>query len=206
MVTVALSTTNARKNTLYMSYLPESIRTAIYNLGVYHTYQRYLQIYSQMLELLHVDNKYVPSLEYMALSVRSLQVQLMYKIKELIKNCTFILDRSLLSSYLYSKTLTKNHNISDHHYVTNLEPKMAFFITSAKDTEVAQNVSSLQTYDRIKNINDLLYNKLYQLECEVEDFKKRYPLVLIREDKEVSGEANTDANTEYIKKIVNSML
>lgn len=205
LVTVAISSTSATKNTLYMSYLPDTVRSVIYNMGIFHTYQKFIKLYEEALNLLYVDNKYCPVIEYMAISVRSLQLQLMIKLKQVLR-CNIILDRSLLSSYLYSKTLTKDQNISDYAYVTNMEPIHSFFITSAKDIQVTKSVTSLKTYDRVKNINDQLYNKLYQLQCDVPNFKKLCKLKIIRESDDLTAEENLKKNLEYIKTILDDIL
>lgn len=205
VVALALSNTSVSKNTLYMSYLPDAVRSVVYNLGLFHTYQKFVKIHEEALNLLYVDNRYSPIIEYMTLAVRSLQVQLIKKLKELL-NCTIILDRSVFSSYLYSKTLTKDKNLADHSYVTKMQPLKSFFITSCKKLQIQKSSTSLKTYDQVKNINELLSQKIYDLESTVENFRFVFPVVLIREDSDKSNEESLTENMAIIKQHINEIL
>lgn len=204
VIAIALSATSVSKNVLYMSYLPDPVRTMIYNLGLFHTYQKYVKVYEEALNILYVDNKYCPVIEYMTLSVRSLQIQVIKKLKSVL-NCVIILDRSAFSSYLYSKTLTKDENLSDFTYITKMRPLKAFFITSCRALEIKKGITSLKTYDRVKNINEQLYQKIYALECTIPDFKTVFPLVIVQQPYQQAADTNMSKNLTLIKAHLNQI-
>lgn len=202
IISIALSSTSASKNTLYMSRLPDAIRARIHSLGLYHVYQTYVKLFSETLETLYVDPSVCSVIQYAALAVRQLQVKLIRALKAKL-NCVIILDRSLFSSYLYTKTLTKDANLSDYVFFTNMRPLKLFFITSSRQKEQEKSHQAWQTYDNLKNMNQQLYQKLYDLECVVPDFKD---LMTIVHEAGTPLDGDLDANMDFIKSHINQVL
>lgn len=179
VVTIALSSTSSTKNTLYMSRVPEYIRSKVYNLGIYHTYQYCLGLFSKILDCLYLDSKLISVISVLTASMRELQLNLITQIKTLF-NCLIILDRSLLTTYLYAKTVSKDTEFLDRSFIKKMIPKKIFFITSSKKVEKNLAFRDFSAYDNFKRFNFLLSSTLISLAAKDLELKKK--LVIIREE------------------------
>lgn len=164
---VVLSTLDPTVTRLFLNRIPQNLRRKILNIGLFHTYLKVQQNFRSILEQLCLSKEYRPYMELFFSAMRSIETDLLKQISDLGVLC--ILDRSLVSNYLYAKIITENQKVQwnwDQIYnLREFKPYYSFFIHSLSDKPTSFNLGSM--YDTEEGINQSLRGVLPLIKKDV---------------------------------------
>lgn len=172
--TFILSDTNvtAMKNQFYK--LPEFVKRKILETGIFNQYVAAVCMTRQILKELSILNSNHKAILCFITSVRNITAKLINKIKESNYDIQIILDRSVLSSYMYYKVLSRstldevsNYDI-DKHYVLEFQPNICFFVKTPK-VVVEREEDELGYIDEtMRQEDNILYDNIVTINGDLE--------------------------------------
>ena len=188
---VVISTLDPTVTKLFLNKIPQNIRSKILNIGLFHTYLRVQEQFRSILEELCISKEYRPYMQMFFSALRSIQTDLLTELSRL--GILVLLDRSMISNYLYVKALTQhqkgNWDWSELYNLDEFRPYFSFYV-HAKDLPGSFKLGSM--YDSEEGINDSLRTMLPFV-------KKKVPLV------ELDSVNTFEQNMEIIRSTLSSI-
>jgi hypothetical protein len=155
--TVVLSM-NSEITRNFLNRIPNPLREKILNIGLFHTYLQVLDDVRSILKTLHVNQNYRLYIDSFLVCVRSIEIDLIKKLSGLGLLC--ILDRSIISDFLYSRSLLKDLKDYDRRRIllhaqydlAEFKPYASFYVHS-EDVVVDIKRGEIYDFDPQININ-----------------------------------------------------
>ena len=152
---MVLSTLDPVITKLFLNKIPQNLRSKILNIGLFHTYLKVQESFRKILEELCISKDYRPYMEMFFSATRCIETDLLHEISKL--GILVILDRSLISNYLYVNALShsqkSNWDWSESYNLDEFKPYFSFYVHSV-DHRDGFKFGSM--YDSEEGINDSL--------------------------------------------------
>lgn len=156
---VVISTLDPAVTRLFLNKIPQNLRSKILNIGLFHTYLKVQEHFRSILEELCISKQYRPYIQMFFSALRSIETDLLAELSRL--GILILLDRSMVSNFLYVKALTQNQKggweWDELYNLQEFKPYYSFYVHS-KDTKESFKLGSM--YDTEEGINDILRTML----------------------------------------------
>ena len=170
--TVVLSSTDQTIIKAFLLKIPVAIRDKVLSIGLFQLYLDLLKKTKEITCQLYLSPKYRAYLQCYMSSLRAVETDL---IKQLTKlGITVILDRSILSSWLYNECIGKSEKLAcswnELFNISDFRPTCAFFIHSVVPKDIPSVTVQTRLYDADPTIN-------YELRSTLPKLKKLCPML-----------------------------
>jgi len=189
--TVVLSAIDPQITLAFLMKTPVVIREKVLEIGLFHVYIDMVTRTREMMQKLYVSPYYRRYMEYYFCSLRSIEADLIQKLHS--KGLVVILDRSIISSWLYNKSMGPKDQIGtawDQVFdISHFRPLCCFFIHSPLDKS-SGDIGEASLYDADPGIN-------FEVRSHIPGLKKHLPYLV-----EIETHLHTD---DAISKICESI-
>jgi hypothetical protein len=187
---IALSALNSQFTKYYLSKLPVFLQSRVNDLSVFHLYTSAVNHVRELVNLMFSDLRYHTTIDNFMFSLKSLESKLIKALNS--AGFMVILDRSLVSTYLYNNAISaqipKSQSLGcvfeflDINSLDNFAPFASFYVDSSVNTKS----SFLKGEYSLEKARNVLYDSYdfmnYAIKQLVPKLKKAVPGMVILED------------------------